>query len=310
MSCKKVEKRKSLRSVDMKRETSLRVHMGCSREKSFSCRHAAWTSTGWPWVNHVDLPEPVVELEHRRRGWGHRVCSVLKREGYRETYPLPAAAPWEGTQTVLKGAQRGRGALTRAATWDITWEYIQGKKLFIFREVKHWNRSPEDWLDFHPWRCSKLSCAWSWATWSDGMQAGQQDGLGDLCKSPPTYTILWSHLVTSVPVVPKISGFCLSISSAADDPDMEDRVTNKCLNSCLNSSLSISTSFHFAFSPCLKDWNICFSVCIGHFLCSSAFCISWWFTCQQHTKQDDLRKSRKHEEENKNYAEKEKHLPF
>lgn len=141
MSCKKVEKRKSLRSVDMKRETSLRVHMRCTREKSFSCRHAAWTSTGWPWVNHVDPPEPVVELEHRRRGWGDRVCSVLKREGYRETYPLPATASWEGTQTVLKGAQRGRGALTRAATWDITWEYIQGTKLFLFSG--RWNTETE-----------------------------------------------------------------------------------------------------------------------------------------------------------------------
>lgn len=79
----------------------------------------------------------------------------------------------------------------------ITWEYKREKTLFIFREVKHWNRSPEGWLDFHPWRCSKLFCAWPWATWSDGTQAGQQDGLGDLCKSPPTYTILWSHLATS-----------------------------------------------------------------------------------------------------------------
>lgn len=146
---------------------------------------------------HVDPPEPAVELEHRRRGWGHCVSSVLKREGYRETYPLSATAGWEGTQTVLKGAQTGRGASTRAATWDITWEYKWEKTLFIFREVKHWNRSPEGWLDFHPWRCSKLFCAWPWATWSDGTQAGQQDGLGDLCKSPPTYMILWSHLATS-----------------------------------------------------------------------------------------------------------------
>lgn len=114
MSCKKVEKGKKLRSVDMKREISLRVLMGCSTENSFSCSHAARSSTGCP------VPQPVEELEHRRRGWVHCVCSAMTREGYRETYPLPATAWWEGTQTVLKGTQRGRGASTRAATWDIT----------------------------------------------------------------------------------------------------------------------------------------------------------------------------------------------
>lgn len=84
----------------------------------------ARSGTGCP------VPQPAEELEHRRRGWVHCVCSVMKREGYRETYPPPATAWWERTQTVLKGTQGRRGASTRAATWDITALY--GGENFLF----------------------------------------------------------------------------------------------------------------------------------------------------------------------------------
>lgn len=50
----------------------------------------------------------------------------------------------------------------------------QGRKLFILREVKHWNRSPESLLGFHPWRCSSVLCMalsnlirWDWVSRMD-----------------------------------------------------------------------------------------------------------------------------------------------
>lgn len=151
----------------------------------------------------VDPPEPAEELECRRREGGHCLCSVMKKEGHRETYPLSATSWWGGYRLSSK-VHREEEEHQPVQQHGI-YSLIQGRKLFIFREVKYWSRSPESLLDFHPWRCSKESCAWPWATWSDGTQVGQHNGHGDLCKSSPTYTILWSHLATSVSVVPKSS---------------------------------------------------------------------------------------------------------
>lgn len=104
MPCKKVEKGKKLRSVDMKRETSLRVLMGCSTEKSFSCRHAVRSSTGCP------LPEPAEELEHRKRGWGYSAQSWKER---------PTCYCLMGGDTDCPHRYTGRKGSVRAATWDV-----------------------------------------------------------------------------------------------------------------------------------------------------------------------------------------------
>lgn len=82
----------------------------------------------------------ILEMSCKKVEKGKKLSSVnMKREGYRETYPLSATACWEGTQTVLKGAQGRRGASTRAATWDITALYRAENFLFSGK----WNTETE-----------------------------------------------------------------------------------------------------------------------------------------------------------------------
>lgn len=184
------------------------------------------------------------------------------------------------------------------------YSFIWKRKLFIFREVKHWNRSLESLLDFHPWRCSKVPCAWPWATWSDGIQVGQQDEPGDLCKTPPVHTILWSHLATLFQGAENQVFLCLTLSSAADDPDMVDRVINKYMFKFI--------TIYIHFFLFLHAWKSVIFASQHALGISSALLLfaSLSDLLVSSTQNRTWEKSRKHKEENKNHVEKEKHHLF
>lgn len=130
---KKVEKREILRPVHMKKRTSLWNTSGMQHRKR---AHPVDTLPGAALPaqcqTQSDPPERVLGLDHRRRRWEHCVCSAPKRESYRGTYPSSAAAWWEWTQTVLKGAQRrreGRGGIGQSCNMENSGS-IQGEKSF------------------------------------------------------------------------------------------------------------------------------------------------------------------------------------
>lgn len=165
----------------------------------------------------------------------------MKREGYRETYSPSATAWWEGTQTVLKDAQGARGASTRAATWDIT--ALDRAENFLF--LGKWNTETEVLRVCWAFTLggAQVSCAWPWATWSDGIGSAGWTRWPLQAHSNLYYTLI-SSCYSYFSGAKNQVFICLALSSAADDPGIEDRVINKYMFKFITIYIHLFPFFH------------------------------------------------------------------